>query len=574
MFAFMRSVQLAFDSLDRLVEHVEERGGFVSANEAAAHLLAVRQAPEGLARSLIQPLVEEDARLVWRGSHVALAGVQPAALEDARFVVFDLETTGLAVASSRICEIGAVRVERLELAGSFQTLVAPGVPLPPPIGKLTGLSDAELRRAPRISTALRRFTAFTGDAPLVAHNARFDSAFLNRELERMAGKRLSSPVLDTVSLARNLLRGRCERMSLTSLSFFFGTSASPCHRALPDAQATAEVLIQLIGLAQERGARTVADLEHLAAPRPRRVHGKRRLAHGAPSRPGVYLFRDRLDTVLYVGKARDLRARLRSYFTSKRQRPSVEAALEAVERIEWRMFGSELTAALEELRLIRELRPAANARRPQPERYVYLRRQGDEVVVSRLASRFGPIRKRADAERAARALAGCSEGELEDLLRRGTPTRLHERMSHLSECLRYEEAARLRDRIASLERVAEQLARLERLRGLERCLVVPGLEAGRLEALFLGGGRIAARTELTSGRDAGPYVEQGVAAARAARLDGRSCEADHADELLVVGRFLKRPPPELRVLPLEAGAISRVVVARSRWDTVRPAAES
>ena len=108
------------------------------ASEAAAFLFAVRRAPEGLARSLLEPLVEEDARLGWRGAFVALADREPPALEEASFVVFDLETTGLAVASSRICEIGAVRVERLETVATFETLVAPGVPLPAPIGRLTG----------------------------------------------------------------------------------------------------------------------------------------------------------------------------------------------------------------------------------------------------------------------------------------------------------------------------------------------------------------------------------------------------------------------------------------------------
>src|SRR5204863_191248 len=81
----------------------------------------------------------------------------------------------LSTASARICEIGAVRVERLALAGTFQTLVRPGVPLPRPIGALTGLPEAELARAPKIASALRRFTAFAGDAVLVAHNARFDT---------------------------------------------------------------------------------------------------------------------------------------------------------------------------------------------------------------------------------------------------------------------------------------------------------------------------------------------------------------------------------------------------------------
>ena len=107
---------------------------------------------------------------------------------------------------------------------------------------------------------MRRFLAFAGDAVLVAHNARFDLSFLDRETERLTGSRLAAPVVDTVALARRLLAGRVPRASLAQLSYFFGTSVQPCHRALPDAQATAEVLLALIGLAQERGARTVADL--------------------------------------------------------------------------------------------------------------------------------------------------------------------------------------------------------------------------------------------------------------------------------------------------------------------------
>ena len=182
---------------------------------------------------------------------------------------------------------------------------------------------------------------------------------------------------------------------------------APCHRALPDAEATAQVLVRLIGLAQELGARRVSELRTLAAPRKRRVHGKRPLIRGAPTRPGVYLFRDRHEQVLYVGRARDLRARLRSYFQGERQRPSVEAALLALERIEWRVLGSELEAALEELRLIRELQPPANSRSRRPDRGVYLRRRGDEFVVTKTADRARPDRQpptgRARRPRARRA---------------------------------------------------------------------------------------------------------------------------------------------------------------------------
>ena len=150
---------------------------------------------------------------------------------------------------------------------------------------------------------------------------------------------MAATVIDTVPLARNLLQGRAERTSLASLAFFFGTAVRPCHRALADAQATAEVFVRLIEIAQERGASTVSELEELAAPRPRRIHGKRHLVQGAPSSPGVYLFRDRDGCVLYVGKARDLRARLRTYFQTSRQRPTVEQALDRLERVEWRETG-------------------------------------------------------------------------------------------------------------------------------------------------------------------------------------------------------------------------------------------
>src|ERR687886_1764441 len=317
-------MQLRLDAADRLVELVEERRGPVYAEEAARRLFALRHVPAGLARGLLDDVVSGDARLTWSGDSVRLATPpgHDLPLERATYVVVDLETTGLRPGSSRICEIGAVRVRDLELGETFQTLVNPGLPLGRVVSALTGLSDAALRRAPPPAAAVQRFLAFAGDAVLVAHNARFDLAFLDRETERLTGSRIASPVVDTVPLARRLLAGRVPRASLAQLSYFFGTSVRPCHRALPDAQATAEVLLALIGLAQERGARTVADLVAMSATRTRRVFDKRHLARGAPSRPGVYLFRDKHEQVLYVGRARDLRARLRSYFRSERQRPA------------------------------------------------------------------------------------------------------------------------------------------------------------------------------------------------------------------------------------------------------------
>jgi DNA polymerase III subunit epsilon len=464
-----------------------------------------------------------------------------------------VETTGLRPGRAALCEIGAVRVEGLAEMGEFQTLVDPRAPLPPAIGALTGLRDSDLRGAPSSGAAVRRFLAFAGDAVLVAHNARFDVAFLGREVERLTGRRLAGPVVDTVALARRLLAGRVRRVGLSSLAHFFGTSVHPCHRALPDAQATAEVLVALIGLAQERGARTVGDLCELAAPRRRRVYGKRELAHGAPPRPGVYLFHGAGDQVLYVGKARDLRARLRSYFRSERQRPAVEAALAALERVEWRELGSELEAAIEELRLIQSLRPPANARSARPDRYVYLRLHGDRIVVSATRSAWGPIRSRRRAELAARALEGATAVELDGLLLGGPLPRLRGRLRDLSDCLRYEDAARLRDRIAALEQVVRDLVELERLRAAELCVLAPAADERLLRAFFVAAGRLADVRTLPRGGGAIIEIEAGIRAARAAT---RTLAPEDADELLLVGAFLRRPPPELTVLPLDAARIA------------------
>ena len=338
-------MQLVLDALDRLIDVLEERGA-LSAVEAARLLFATSSISDGLACSLLADVTAGDSRIVCNGTTVSLAPARPdPLLEEAEFVVFDLETTGLSATLSRICELGAVRVRALEPVDSFQSLVNPCLALPQPIARLTGLREQELRRAPSVSSVIRRFIAFAGDAPLAAHNARFDQRFLERQLHRLHERRLAEPPLCTAALARRLLEGRLRRVGLASLADFFGVATRPCHRALPDAEATAEVLVCLIGLAQEVGARRLSDLRKLAAPRKRRVYGKRPLAHGAPARPGVYLFRDRYQQVLYVGRARDLRTRLRSYFRSERQRPSVEAALLALERIEWRVLGSELEAA-------------------------------------------------------------------------------------------------------------------------------------------------------------------------------------------------------------------------------------
>src|SRR5689334_13665259 len=220
MFAFIHRVQLALDSLDRLVDMLDERGA-LSAVEAARALFATTSIPDGLARSLLEEVTAGDSRVVCTGTTVSLVGGRPdPLLEEAELVVFDLETTGLAAGRDQICEVGAVRVRGLELVDSFQSLVNPRVALPEPIARLTGLREEELRGAPGIGPVLERFLAFAGDDVLVAHNARFDQRFLEQQLLARHGRRLSEPPLCTAALARRLLEGRRRRVGLASLANF------------------------------------------------------------------------------------------------------------------------------------------------------------------------------------------------------------------------------------------------------------------------------------------------------------------------------------------------------------------
>ena len=390
---------------------------------------------------------------------------------------------------------------------------------------------------------MRRFLAFASDAPLVAHNARFDVGFLDHAVQRLTGRRVAAAVVDTVWLSRRLLQRRSERFSLAQLAHFFGTSTVPCHRALPDALATAEILIALLGLAQERGARTLAEVIELAAPRERKLHARRALVAGAPTTPGVYLFRDRNDTVLYVGKARDLRARLRSYFAGDRQRPAVEAALGALARVDWHELGSELEAALEELRLIRELRPPANARGGRPQSY--LRRRGERWVVGAEPTRFGPIASKRRAQLAARALDDYGREDIAAVL-----PPLRAKLRRLARDLRFEDAARLRDRVAALEAVVARVEELDRLRSDELCVLAPAREPGFWRAFVVVGGRV---TATTIPRGEGRLEIQACVAAAAATET--SLTPEDAADLLVVSGFVRRPPPELRIVPLRLAEI-------------------
>src|SRR5207253_1809446 len=161
----------------------------------------------------------------------------------------------------------------------------------------------------------------------------YDLGFLNASLARSGRARLSNRFVDTCSLARRLLKEEVPDCRLSTLASRLRLPHRPCHRALDDALATADLLHALLERAGSLGVLGLDDLLELPTIRAHPQVNKLRLTAKLPRGPGVYMFRGRGERVLYVGKATDLRSRVRSYFSGETRR-KVAQLLREVERID------------------------------------------------------------------------------------------------------------------------------------------------------------------------------------------------------------------------------------------------
>jgi len=304
----------------------------------------------------------------------SLAELTP--LIDTTFVVVDLETTGLSPDRDRITEIGAVRARGGEVLAELRTFVQPEVPIPAGVTAITGITDADVAGAPTIAEALPVLLDFLGASVFVAHNAPFDLGFLVASARRLGLHPPRPVVLDTAVLARRLIRDEVRDLRLGTLARHLRAPAAPDHRALNDARATLHVLHALIERAGTSGATCLEDLLALCGPTGARTHRRIRLVQDAPSEPGVYRFVAADGTPLYIGKAGDLRRRLRSYFGQDTRR-RIADLVAATDRVEWTTTPTELEAAVLELRALRSERPRYNVRstRPDPGYRVTLTRE-------------------------------------------------------------------------------------------------------------------------------------------------------------------------------------------------------
>ena len=517
-------------------------------------------------------------------------------LSDVTFVVLDLETTGGSAASCAITEVGAVKLRGGECLGTFQTLVNPGALIPPEIVYLTGITQAMVLPAPKIHQVLPAFLEFIGDAVIVGHNVRFDLGFLRAAALQLGYAPLANRFVDTCALARRLIRDEVPNCKLGTLATHFRVAHQPTHRALDDALATGEVLHCLLERAGSLGVLALDDLLELPTVKGHPQLSKLQLVADLPRKPGVYLFRDRGGRVLYVGKAVDLRRRVRSYFTGDERR-KVGQLLRETETIDHTVCAGELEAAVLEVRLIHELQPRFNRQSKLWGRYAYLKLTLDErfprLSVVRVAKDdgclyLGPLpstkvaRIVAEAIETAVPLRRCTKkpgrtprsapcapaqlgvstcpcagaigeaayGEIVETVKRGLTREprllidpLVRRMSELAAAARYEEAADMRDRAAALSRAISRQRRLDALRA-----------AGRITIeLDGGGGALLDRGRLvTAWRDSPPASPPLPLPPPPSGPLPRHL----ADELATVAAWLEARAERIRLVECDAGLAS------------------
>ena len=174
------------------------------------------------------------------------------------YVVFDIETTGFSPINNRIIEIGAVKVVNGEIADRFSTFVNPQVPIPFEIEKLTSINDSMVMDADTIDVVLPKFMEFIEGTILVAHNASFDISFIKENCKRL-GIPYDYTHVDTVGIARSLLTGQA-KYTLDAVAKTLGISLDNHHRAVDDAECTAEIFVKFIEMLHEKGIDTLADL--------------------------------------------------------------------------------------------------------------------------------------------------------------------------------------------------------------------------------------------------------------------------------------------------------------------------
>lgn len=596
-----------------LYGYVRENGP-VRPELIATEVLSLANA-NGDARSHIERLIKGDPRFLWdEAGGLSAADPVSLALDEAPYVVFDVETTGSSASKGAITEIGAVKVARGAIVDELSTLVNPERPIEPFVVRLTGITDRMVADAPLAAEVMPRFEEFVEGSVLVGHNVNFDCAFVTAARESCGLEPLSNPVLDTLRLARSLVPG-LKRYRLGSLATHFGVRMVPNHRALSDAAATAEVFLKLLKMLRSAGVGSVGQAMTMKSGRSaggRIKPQKQHLAEGIPSTPGVYYFVDKHGTTLYVGKAKSLKNRVRTYFNGGDGRRKIGRLVEEVAEVKVKETGSELHALILEAREIKRLLPRYNSagRGDKASWFIKLDTNEPYPVPERVPANdpadgvayLGPYRSAGVLDTCIEALGrvfplrrcsgegsvcfygqmgrcapclGMSEEQyrtevLDELaaLMRGEGGEEHlaalvRERERLAKELEFEAAARLRDLIAGIERI--RLTRAVVSAEGVQAIVAPSTEPGIVEVFALCEGRLVAHRGFEATDLAGLM---GFAGEVLAKPDNGGVESDKdgSDEARVVAAYLRRRQAAVEAVRLVEGrdlaeAVGRVARA-------------
>ena len=562
----------------------------VTPEEVAREFLTSPQ-KSGDARALVDELLIKDPRFLWDEGALRTVDAASLPLADAPYVVFDVETTGSSSEKGAITEIGALKLVGGQVVDEFATLVNPGRSIEPFVVRLTGITDRMVADAPSASEVMPLFEEFVEGCVLVGHNVQFDCSFVAAARAANGLPPFPNPVLDTLKLARTLVPG-LKRYRLASLVSHFGARTAPNHRALADAAATAEVFLKLSTLLSSAGVKSVGEAASLKKSGAKIKPQKGHLAEHLPRTPGVYYFLDKEGTVLYVGKAKDLKARVRTYFNGGDGRRKIERLVREAAEVRYEETKDELYALIFEAREIRRLLPRYNSAGrgekaswfirlnlnepyPIPERspenasrdgVTYLGPYRSACVLDTCVEALGrifPLRRcSGDREggvcfygqmgRCAPCLGMSEEeyraeviGGLTSLLRgEGGEEHLRalvEERERLAGELEFEAAARLRDLICGIERIRLTRAVVS-AEGIQ-AVVAPSTEPGMIEVFALAEGRLVAHAGFEPGDAVGlTLFAEEVLSSAGPPLGGKG-----ADEARVVAAYLRR-----RQTPLEA----------------------
>jgi DNA polymerase III subunit epsilon len=295
----------------------------------------------------------------------------------------DLETTGGSHFTSRVLEVGVVRVERGQVVRTYQTLLYPDEPIPPFITGLTGITNDDVQGRPRFDRVADELAEILDGAVFVAHNVRFDYGFLRMEFGRL-GVPFNPPLLCTVRLSRRLFP-QFRTHKLADLILRHNLTAPSRHRAYDDAtclwqfwrMCLAEFDLDTLDLAVK------AQLSSQALPSqldPAQVAA-------LPEGPGVYVFEDEAGAVLYVGKSVTVRRRVMSHFSADHEHGKELKLAQLVKRLRAIPTPGELSALLLESDLIKELQPLYNRALRRRERVTLLLQEATEAGYATVAVR-------------------------------------------------------------------------------------------------------------------------------------------------------------------------------------------